>query len=104
MAGIYVPGMDMPIGNEVIYIFSDGTTQKAVLAMLDTLETGKAIPVLDHGRLIDADELAKTFREDAADDWNKHATPFNWSDAFTDVADMVDDAPTIIPADKEAPD
>lgn len=58
-----------------------------------------AVPVPPHGRLGDLDELAKTFREDADDDWNKFATPINWSDAFSDVADMVDDAPTIIPAE-----
>lgn len=59
------------------------------------------VPVPPHGRLGDLDELAKIFREDAADDWNKHATPLNWSDAFEDVACMIDDAPTIILADKE---
>ena len=121
MSGIYIPKMEMPkCCRECRFLEGydlDGLCHAAERWLDDDfwmwfvydecdIDTSKPsncplIPVPDHGRLIDADELAKTFREDADDDWNKHATPFNWSDAFSDVADMVDDAPTIIPEDKE---
>ena len=58
------------------------------------------VPVREHGRLIDADELEHDFREDAKDAWNKEASPISWADAFDELADMVADAPTIIPAEQ----
>lgn len=58
------------------------------------------IPVPKHGRLGDLDELERDFREDAKDPWNMRAMPMNWADAFEDVADIVADAPTIIPAEE----
>ena len=59
------------------------------------------VPVPPHGRLIDADELEKVFREDSKEEWNQYAKPYNWADAFADIADMVAAEKTIIPADKE---
>lgn len=58
------------------------------------------VHVPPHGRLIDADALEHDFREDADEEWNRFATPVNWSDAFDDVANIVADAPTIIPAEE----
>ncbi len=59
------------------------------------------VPVPPHGRLIDADALEHDFREDAEDAWNKEASPISWADAFDELADMVAEAPTIIPASEE---
>ena len=94
--------MEMPIGNEVIYIFSDGTTQKAVLAMREILETGKAIPVPEHGDLIDRDATIEKIRH-LSDEIDKKlgykkSAPYITMDLYLSNAD---DFPTIIPADKE---
>lgn len=58
------------------------------------------VPVPPHGRLIDADALEHDIRKNAEDAWNKEASPINWADAFYELADMVADAPTIIPAEE----
>ena len=62
-------------------------------------ELQKRVPKRPHGRLGDLDELEKSFREDADAEWNRFAAPVNWADAFDDVANIVADAPTIIPAE-----
>ena len=101
--GVYIKGMELPKPGKLVLVEIDenGDVFAAYDGGRTKLAEYTAIPVPNHGRLGDLDELAKTFREDAVDDWNKHATPLNWSDAFEDVAGMIDDAPTIIPADKE---
>ena len=101
MSGIYIPGIEMPTSCSECKI-------RTVVGCCGNLPHNTRmpgcpiIPVPDHGRLGDLDELEKTFREDADADWNRFAAPINWADAFDDVADIVADAPTIIPADKEA--
>lgn len=59
------------------------------------------VPVQPHGRLIDADTLEVDIRKDAKDPWYEETSPLNWADAFYEFADMVADAPTIIPASEE---
>ena len=49
-------------------------------------------------RLIDADALRDRLRNLADDDWNANTTT-TWSEAFSECADMVDDAPTIVEAE-----
>lgn len=51
-----------------------------------------------HGRLVDADALRDRLRNLADDDWNANTTT-TWSEAFSECADMVDDAPTIVEAE-----
>lgn len=91
MSGIYIPNMEMPSScGECLnigwnYVFE---------CDLDDVESGARradcplVSVPDHGRLIDADETEKLFRTMGAEVW-------------TDAADIVEEAATIIPADKE---
>lgn len=104
MAGIYIPNMQMPNGAIKAWFGYDADDHPQVLVYTERdkdPELYDFIFVPDHGRLIDGDKIAKTFREDADEEWNRFATPVNWADAFDDVANMIDDEPTIIPADKE---
>lgn len=47
-----------------------------------------------HGRLVDADALRDRLQSLADDGWNKSTTT-SWAEAFSECADMVDEAPTI---------
>lgn len=86
MSGIYIPGMGMPQRDEVITIYPDGTAHRHHLGLRLRISESKAVPVPEHGDLIDRDETAKTLAHDYA-----YAA-----------ADMVrNEMPTIIPADKE---
>ena len=94
MSGIYIPGMEMPENgwHKVIKIFSDGT----VVSYYDSVELAKAIPVPDHGRLIDADALWDV----AYKAWGTEYDPW----VCNLFMEMINNAPTIIPAgtaDKE---
>lgn len=87
--GIYIPGMEMPVGhNESSFgIDADGNPLLAVYTEKNTEpEIYYIIPVPDHGRLGDLDALA-----DKCDD------PY-WCVWLSDI----EDAPTVIPTDKEA--
>lgn len=81
---VLIRGMEMPEEgwHKVIKIFPDGT----VVSYYDSVELGTAIPVPPHGRLIDADALRRTYY---------HAP------SFPNLCKAINDAPTIIPADKE---
>ncbi len=100
---ILIKGMKMPsVGTgKVIMIDSDGDVWTAGKDECTIITGAKAIPVPPHGRLGDLDELEKSFREDADEEWNRFAAPVNWADAFDDVANIIADAPTIIPAEEE---
>ena len=86
MSGVYIKGLEMPEPGTVlaIKVFSNG------LATVWDKKVGwkqhPAIPVPDHGRLGDLDALA-----DKCDDPH-------WCVWLSDI----EDAPTVIPADKEA--
>ncbi len=116
---ILIRGMEMPatcchcplMGYDPDIEWNDGgrETQGAYVCVLtheliDNTKREEHCPLVEiqpHGRLGDLDELEKSFREDADAEWNRFATPLNWADAFDDVADIVADAPTIIPASEE---
>ena len=51
-------------------------------------------------RLIDADALRDRLQSLADDGWNKSTTT-SWAEAFSECADMVDEAPTIEPERKK---
>ena len=55
--GVYIKGMEMPTteqGVRTINIYADG-----VVTNYAEVTIGKAVPVPEHGRLIDADEFLK---------------------------------------------
>ena len=99
MSGIYIPGMEMPTDENVaidIRLFPDGNIaawdkQKGWIHYI-------AIHVPDHGGLIDVDEL----EEEGADVHEDviccgYVEDTIWGFSY----DMVRNAPTVIPADKE---
>ena len=87
MSGIYISGMEMPTDHPLwIIIHSDGTVEANEVSQSrpvgwQTLRNA-AVPVPDHGRLIDADVLAAEHKEVCS-----RSMKFN-----------LDLAPTIIPA------
>ncbi len=87
MSGIYITGMEMPKdGFITITVTSDGRVvgnskkESGKFEYLDNEDIAKAVPVPDHGRLIDADDFFREFPE---------LIPYEFA------------SPTIIPADKE---
>ena len=86
MSGLYIPNMNYPKVGEVICVFPNGKVQKRIVelsTLYEVVETSEAIPVPDHGRLIDADELCDGLV-------SNHPIVIH-----------AKCAPTIIPADKE---
>ena len=59
MAGIYITGIQMPVGEEMLClnIHPDGKVTQHFELRCDGI--GRAFPVPDHGRLIDADALCR---------------------------------------------
>lgn len=57
------------------------------------------IPIPDHGDLIDKDALEKDFIDLSEDDWNKK-TGTSWAKACEEAADVVFNAPVVIPAER----
>lgn len=96
MAGIYIKGMEMPTSKEgvAVIIYPDGN------AVVEPFDIGfsqycEAIPVPDHGRLIDADALLEWANADLRfGDPDFHAGLWH-----TIIA--IEDAPTIIPTEEE---
>lgn len=100
MSGIYIPGMEMPTGAGInvttifdaqINVYGDGT------ASIDVKENQHSpmgrcplIPVPDHGRLIDADALP----------WEKQGLLVA-DEGWALPCSIIENAPTVIPADKE---
>ncbi|MBR2697467.1 MAG: hypothetical protein IKE76_02665 [Clostridia bacterium] len=112
MAGIYIPSMEMPQRDEVISIYPDGTAHRHHLGLRLHISESKAVPVPDHGRLIDADALYEKFLLLEREAMSALQTTsigsvdgIKWSAILTERTgykfDIVD-ASTIIPADKEA--
>ena len=90
MSGIYIHGMEMPTNEEECKLFQGAPFRAPFCAILNVcrgLKNCPLIPVPDHGRLIDADALI----EQLGDTEYKGA-----------VKRVLIQAPTVIPADKEA--
>jgi len=92
--GIYIKGMEMPKGTEGTTIFAirpDGMVEDVMGCYI-----GKAIPVPDHGRLIDADDKInqlKTLIEQVP-------RPFQ-EVLYQYAIDLLERCPTVIPASEE---
>lgn len=110
MSGIYIPGMDMPKEGFVeVLIRNDGTVQQTRRGYrLDGSDyyspyvgeipaTYQAIPVPDHGRLIDADFIVKRLRKQIQD-VGANTELANRDREFISIIGAVS---TVIPADKE---
>ena len=109
MSGIYIPGVTVPEDNTIllrIFPKSDGIYYTEQLDIdEDILDKFFAIPVPEHGRLIDADATEIYKREEQAlaryseneDDEFLEGVKDGWHEA----AKCLSCAPTIIRADKE---
>lgn len=106
MSGIYVPGMEMPTEGEWISvnIFPDGKCVVQSWCGKDFICAEKltAVPVPEHGRLIDADALYMVMTKER----NRIAETYGENDEYVQcltkyAMSMVENAHTIIPADKE---
>lgn len=112
---VMITGMEMPTScfacpfrrkvdpDNIMCIVTREVFEETFAGTIETRNRGNCplLPVPTHGRLIDADALEHDIRKDAEDAWNKEASPINWADAFYELADMVADAPTIIPHNKD---
>ena len=98
MSGIYIPNMEMPTNEPlIIKINPDGSVSTT---WKNGYKKYEAVPVPDHGRLIDADahnealeKHRNTYAQDHEFPWGITLDAFEWELA---------QVPTIIPADKEA--
>ena len=81
MSGVYIKGIEMPTEGCVVSIYK---INGKFYAGNDLCEV---IPVPDHGRLIEAERLKEVFHRNVVS-----------GDAFDQLIDI---APTIIPAEKE---
>lgn len=86
---ILINGMEMPTrGHTTIRIYADGTVEHEHTER----KLGTAIPVTDHGRLVDGDKIV----EGCKDKEGRYISQFAAA-----IGETVEAAPTIIPADKE---
>ena len=101
MSGIYIPGMEMPKGlGKTITIYPNGIVRVWVnnKGSGELLEQ-RAVPVPDHGRLIDGDALLESEPAYTIPNYNSDGYLADAEGAYTEV--QIENAPTIIPADKE---
>ena len=98
MSGIYIKGFQIKPGIQTIDVGLDADVD--IIALADG-EIYDVIPVPDHGRLIDADALTAFCTEMQSIEWNNKAAPYSWAYAYESFEGDVDDAPTVIPAEKE---
>ena len=96
---VYIKDMEMPSCGLTVTIYPDGRVVQ-FLGYGEKKQLGTAIPVPDHGRLIDAEALQRVTIEQQSNDYNIKAVPRNWAYAFCAFEEIVADAPTIIPAEE----
>ena len=90
--GIYIKGIRMPTtehGVRTINIYADG-----VVTNYAEVTIGKAVPIPEHGRLIDADKIGLTDFEIIL---CQKGNPFK--NALEMLLEKIENAPTVIPAD-----
>lgn len=98
MAGLYIKGMEMPKVPTRFIIFADGRVEDED----DSAYKYSAVPVPDHGRLIDADALRQTMYHEA---FETDSPLQKWDSGcwirYKMFERMEESAPTIIQADKD---
>jgi len=94
MAGVYIPGMQMPTNKDTmeptaVWVYPNGY---AVVFQDrgNMTQYTQAIPVSDHGDLIERDKLRQTM-------FIGEQCLYSWDE----VEDAIDFAPTVIPADRK---
>lgn len=95
--GVYIKGMEMPIDyGRCMVIFPDGR----VTTEFGSQVIAKAVPVPPHGRLVDADLIMKKLKESCRIAFGDDGDIPECS-ALSIVADYIEPAPTVIPAERE---
>ena len=111
MAGIYIPGMKMPEEGcfTTLIIYDNGLVAEGFFPSRDSLV--KAIPVLDHGNLIDIDATDIHSRaEKAAQDWRDNYKVVSNEyyegvmDGWNQAVEVLSSAPILIPSDQVSDD
>ena len=97
---VFIPGMDMPKKDEIL-VFDEWHDK---VYARSTANTGtrryEIVPLPEgHGRLIDADALISSLDGIAQIERNNSAAPYSWSYAYMEMQTILDDAPTIVPAE-----
>lgn len=95
---VYIKGMEMPKEGDLIVIRPDGKAYY-VSAKPQNAYEGDAVPVPSHGRLIDADVIMTKLNETSRRVFGNDGVPE--CSALSIVADYIEAAPTIIPANEE---
>ena len=93
MSGIYISEVSMPNGEGsklVLQVFPNGEVYDAHGLRLGIANWSKAVPVPDHGRLIDADALVTSLKDEKGSYIGYEAAV---------IGEAVEAAPVIIPAD-----
>ena len=99
---IYIKNLNKPVGDEVVVLMPDGAA--LLKGYPQPLETMEIIEVPEHGRLIDADELMRRIQlyideyELYVDENGFHCE--KWC-AMKETEMAINDAPTVISADKD---
>lgn len=88
--GVYIEGMAMPKGAEMLVVFSDGMVHRCLPGIKEELEKGTAVPVPPHGDLIDRGELKRQGYFFPCAIGAEYAIPLR----------ALREAPTIIPAEE----
>lgn len=93
--GIYIPGMEIPKeGYLIVRIYANGEVYEPTNCAYILNKVATAVPIPPHGRLIDAD----AFEKKNAYFWNRDFINPKYSETL---ADLVNVAPTIIPAEED---
>ena len=101
MAGIYIPNIELPKADALhplmLSIDQYGTVCVFNNNSSTEMKIKKAIPISDHGRLIDVEALNNQhLYNNPKEEWE-----LGWNSATRRAKERVQDAPTIIPADEE---
>lgn len=109
MSGVYISGMEMPTSCSVCElcgcykekkgdVYRCDITMRPVKFFEIRLDSCPLVPVPDHGRLIDADAMYRKIKTEC----NPYGKPTIGFEDGKKVLSIIDKAPTIIPANKEA--
>ena len=102
MSGVYITGMEMPKDDEILYLRITPSGKVSIAMDLKCREIARALPVPDHGRLIDADASEKAVCNacDGACDFVECDCIHCEKDCRCDVMRTLHESPTIIPGEE----
>ena len=98
--GIYIPNMEMPRKGQMLVIFPDGTSYVCFNGMRERLTQTTAIPVPDHGRLVDATEMFEYFVIEGQRS-KRYKLGEKWELNGEEIRKVIAELPTVIPASRE---